>query len=436
MSRTINLEDWLIGEQGAYGTGTDTMTGMAGAVPQSDPNMGLVSPAASPQGDPNIANMPVGDMGEPEQDVTDDPQVPDMPEDMGEEVDFEKWKKDFIVATTKGDVEELKQMLLDVRERDLDPYQRKFVEDNYQIILLRENANIDEASKDIRRLLKEEVDHNNPGTSLANHITAVLEKYPLLDNIFIKLGGLYSMKADQHRKFIGALTGSVQVGSGGNNEDLVFNEKDYSIRISTRMNARWGDVYLGDWSLRADDPDRYLKQPELKRLENGSPEEKEALKHRVIIESIAEMFKTRAFYINVVDTDGTIYTLGWDVATSLTAGFTDGKLVVKTAETEDSEAMIDDDGSIIPFTDIRIVFMQETGQMDEEGNPDTREAEFMVRKAGGRLILNAELDIVREASTSFQGMGFKETPWQGNPTDLKALARCVPSSSELILRQC
>jgi len=172
MSRTINLEDWLIGEQGAYGTGTDTMTGMAGAVPQSDPNMGLVSPAASPQGDPNIANMPVGDMGEPEQDVTDDPQVPDMPEDMGEEVDFEKWKKDFIVATTKGDVEELKQMLLDVRERDLDPYQRKFVEDNYQIILLRENANIDEASKDIRRLLKEEVDHNNP-----EHLKSELATY-------------------------------------------------------------------------------------------------------------------------------------------------------------------------------------------------------------------------------------------------------------------
>jgi hypothetical protein len=43
---------------------------------------------------------------------------------------------------------------------------------------------------------------------------------------------------------------------------------------------------------------------------------------------------------------------------------------------------------------------------------------------------------MREAAAVFQGTVFKETPYAGNPTDLKTLRRCVYSCSELLFRQC
>jgi len=54
MSDIINLEDWLVNEQGSpvAGTGTDTMAGMPGGPPTTDPYVGgPVAPAASPQGE-------------------------------------------------------------------------------------------------------------------------------------------------------------------------------------------------------------------------------------------------------------------------------------------------------------------------------------------------------------------------------------------------
>ena len=58
--------------------------------------------------------------------------------------------------------------------------------------------------------------------------------------------------------------------------------------------------------MREDDPERYLTDPEQKRLDEGSPEEKEVLRHRVVIEGISDNFKKRSFIINVVNNDGTI----------------------------------------------------------------------------------------------------------------------------------
>ena len=427
----VNIIDWLIKE---VGTGTDTQTGVPGGPPTTQPSMGSL-----PAKDPNIAN-PAPDQMAPEKnklpDVASDPQLPDMPQDMGDDgPDFEAWKKQFIVDSIKGDIEELKQSIMKIRDRDLDPYQRKFVEDNLQILFLREHSNIDKASKEIRKLMKEELDHNNPGTTTVNHLSTVLEQQPLLNACFVKLTGLYSMKGDVHRKFIAALLGAVQVGSGAYNEDLIYNEKDYSIRISTRFNSRFGEVHLGQWSLKQDDPERYLKPPELKRLDEGSPEEKDVLRRRVVMESIAEAFRTRAFIINVVGTDGTVYTLGWDLATSLKSAYTEGKLVVRTKQDDSAEAMIDDDGAIVPFVDLKVMYVQSTGDQDEEGKPDKKEVEFIARK-NGQLFLTAQLPIVKEASGSFDGIAFKETPWQGNPTDLRTLARCVPSLPEILMRQC
>ena len=302
--------------------------------------------------------------GGSEQEPYDDPKSPDMPDDK-EHMDFEQWRKEFFKEAIKGNVADLKEMLLDMRESDLSAYQDKFITDNLNIIWLREFTNIDKASKEIRKMIKDNVDHNNPGTTIVGYMTEVLDTVPLLNNVFIKISGMSDYKESQHRKYIAALLGAIQVGSGGAVEDLVYSEKDYSIKISTRFNARFGDVYLGNWSLRTDDPERYLKPPELQRLQDGSPEEKDVLRRRVVMESIAKMFEDRAFIINVVSTDGTIYTIGWDIATSLKAAYTEGRLVVRTNQDDGSEAMIDDDGAIISFVDLQIKYVKDTGETDE-----------------------------------------------------------------------
>jgi len=153
------------------------------------------------------------------------------------------------------------------------------------------------------------------------------------------------------------------------------------------------------------------------------------------MESIAEAFKRRAFLINVVAEDGTNYTLGWDLSGSLRGAYTDGKLVVKTIQSENSDAMIDDDGKIIPYVDIKIKYMKETSNVDADGKPIMEEHDFMER-IDGILFLTAQLQIIREASTAFSGIVFKENAYKGNPSDLKVLMRCIPSAPELLMRNC
>ena len=429
------LEEWLIEDAGNVAGGPP----MGGGGPLGG-NPGAAPGAGAPN-DPNVASpSPPDSDPEPQQqqnsmpDITQDPAAPDMPEQMDEQ-DFEQWKDSYFKETVKGDVNKLVDMISQVRDLDLDAYPRKFVEDNLQVCFLRQHANVDKASKEIRKLVKDDLDQNNPSVSLVNHIIATLGAMPELNNVFIKLKGLLGMKGDLHRKFITGIIGGVQVGTGGNNEDVVYNEKDYSIRLSTRYNDKWGKVDIGKWSLREDDPERYLTEPEQRRLEEGSPEEKDVLRRRVVLESIAETFKKRGFLVNVVGQDGTIYTLGWDLAGSLKGAYTDGKLVVRTIQSDNSEAMIDDQGAIIPYVDIKIKYVKEAGGVDDQGKPAKEEHDFMER-IDGMLFLTAQFNIIREASTSFPGIVLKETPYTGNPSDLRVLQRCVPNAPEILMRQC
>lgn len=370
-----------------------------------------------------------------QQDVHDDPQHPDMPSEENEDKDFEQWKDLFFKESVKADVNKLIDMIQQVRDMDLDEYPRKFVEDNLQILFLRQNANIDKASKEVRKLLKDNLDQNNPGVSLVNHIVNTLDSMPELNNIFIKLKGLLGSKSDLHKKYIASLIGGIQVGSGGNNEDIIYNEKDYSIRLSTRYNNKWGRVDIGRWCLREDDPERHLTEPEQKRLEEGSPEEKEILRKRIILESIAEAFKKRAFLINVVGTDGTVYTLGLDISGSLKSAYADGKLVVKTIQSDNSEANISDDGTIVPLVNIKIKYVKETGGVDEDGKPAKEEFECF-ETIDGMLFLTAQFQTIKEAASSFTGAVLKESSYKGNFFDLRTIMRCIPSCSEILLRAC
>lgn len=423
----LALQEWLNeDEMGMQIPGTE----VPGAVPPAPTMPQETDPNAQAVEDPNAMQQTQPD----QMDVSNDPPAPDMPEEK-EEQDFEQWKDSFFRETTRNDVLKLIDMINQVRDLELDSYPRKFVEDNLQVCFLRQNSNIDKMCKEVRRLSKENLDQNNPTVSLVNHIFNTMRTMPELNNIFIKLKGLLGMKGDLHRKFIASITGSVQVGTGGNNEDLIFNERDYSVKMSTRYNDKWGKVDLGRWSLKEDDANRYLTEPEQRRLEEGSPEEKEVLRKRIIIESIAETFKKRGFVINVVGEDGTVYTLGWDLSGSIKGAYGDGKLVVKTIQSENSEAMIDDKGTIVPYIDVKIKYVKETGGLDAEGKPEKEELDF-IEKIDGMLFLTAQFLTVKDASTSFPGIVLKETPYNGNPSDLKVIMRCVPNAPELLLRLC
>jgi len=433
------IDDWLRTLKEADMPGA-AQPEVGGGPPTTDPNAGGLGQVGNPMpGDPNAASPPAPDMGQggpAPVDVNQDPSTPDMPEDdESGGKDFEVWRKNYLKESVKGDANILKSLLSQIRDKELDPYQRKFVEDNWNIQLIRENSNVLKCSKEVRSMLKDQLDRNNPSASLVNHVTASLETNPMLNSIFLKLNGYGALKGDLHRKFVAALMGGVQVGGGANLEDLVYNEKDFAILISTRFNAQWGDVMIGDWSLKEDDPKKYLSGPELKKLTSGSPEEKDVLRRRVVVESIAKQFETRAFIISVIEEDGTIYWFGWDIANSLRNAYADGKLVVRTRASDNSEAMINGKGEIVPLLGLSLYYVKKTGRQDEDGMPEKEELEFLQRKHG-TLFLSATLQTIKEAAMSMAGSVFKEIPYNGNPSDMKVLKRCVYSAHDLIMRQC
>ena len=173
----------------------------------------------------------------------------------------------------------------------------------------------------------------------------------------------------------------------------------------------------------------------MEKLEGGSPEERDVLRRRVIVESISATFLERAFVINVVLPDGTVQHLGWDVGNSLKTAFLAGKLVVRTGDNDNREAFIDEEGSIIKIPHMAIYYVKEPEGMDHRGKTNTEEIEF-INYHDGVLYLSAQLDLIKEAAVSLDGMTFKETLWQGNPSDIPKLMRCVPSSTDMLFRQC
>jgi hypothetical protein len=59
-----------------------------------------------------------------------------------------------------------------------------------------------------------------------------------------------------------------------------------------------------------------------------------------------------------------------------------------------------------------------------------------LERIDGMLFLTAQMKTIKEAAGSFPGVVMKETPYNGNPSDLLVLQRCVPSAQEILLRTC
>jgi hypothetical protein len=326
-------------------------------------------------------------------------------------------------------------MINQIRDAELSTYQRKFVEDNLQVCFLRQNSNINKASGDMRKKIRDDLDTANPSTSIVNHFVTVLSTMPELVNTFIKISGYYSNKADLHRKYIASLIGAIQVGSGGQQEDIIYNEKNYSMKISTRFNSKFGAIDLGRWTLQQDDPQKYLADPELEKLDSGAPEEKRVLRHRILVESVASYFEKRLFIVNILADNGTVYFVGFDLANLLRSGYENGSFMVNTFQNDASEALFNTDGELVTLMDMKILFQKDTGDVDENGMPLKERAEFVSRK-DGMLFLNATIDTLKEASGVVNGLNIKELPYNGNPSDLVGLTRCIASIPEQILRNC
>lgn len=401
--------------------------------PASDPTTGAnPGQVAQPTNQAQFANQPQPPQ-QPEQDnVENDPATADIPDD-SEKKDFEQWRHEFFELAIKGDTNEMMASIGRVRDHHgLNASQRRFVEDNIQILIYRQSDLILPITKEVRKTIMDDLDTTYPGTTVAQHITAALEKNGIVQQILIKFTGLYGLKGELHRKFIAALTGSVQVGGGNKHrEDLVYPGKDLTINLSTRFFTEFGEISLGAWNLKEDDPDRFLADPEMDRLTDGSPEERQVLRRRIILNSIAEKYLKRAFIIHIVHTDGTIYSIGWDLGNFLMDGYQKGKLVVRGKKSEKRDAQISDDGTIVPLIDLEILYVQETGETDEDGHPEMVEVPFMERR-DSLLYLVANPETIRDASSGMAGLFLREMPYNGNPSDILALQRAVPDLVEML----
>ena len=422
MPNLINLQHWLISEQ-------------ENPAPAPDAFMGSNPSSLEPQDYNKTTQVSVPQNDSPmNQPNVQEPQEPDMPQ-QNKIKDFSSWKNKFFKESIKNDPAGLTQLIMSIRDNNLSTYQKKFVEDNLQICFLRQNANINKASNDMRKKIRDDLDMANPSVSLVNHFASTMSTMPELINTFIRISGYHSNKADLHRKYIASLIGGIQVGSGAQQEDIIYNEKTYSIRISTRFNSKFGSVDVGRWAMQLDDPQKYLSDPELEKLDSGAPEEKKVLRHRIIIESVATSFEKRVYVVNVLADNGTLYFVGMDLSNVLRSGYDNGVLTVSTFQNDASEALFNSDGELETLQDIKIQYQKETGEMDENGNPLKDKTEFLVKK-DGILFINASLDTLQDAAGNVNGLSVKELPFNGNPSDLQNLTRCVASLPELILRNC
>lgn len=418
------IDSWLNEDNDPAPQGQSGQSPMPGAQPQPPQQQ---PQEMQPQQPPQQQNQHPQEVEEPE--------TPDIPEIKAKK-SYETWHKEFMKASLRGDAGELIDMLMQVADRNLSSPQDKFIKDNLNIQLYRQNSDIAKASKDIRKNIKDRLDKNNPSTSLISHITSVLDTVPQLYEVYLKIKAYGGYKGELHRAFMAALLGAVQVSSGAKDtSDLVYADKEYTVNISTKCNSDWGFVPLGNWDVRTDDSDKYLEKPELQRLRHGSPEEKDVLRRRIIMESICDKFKERAYIINVINEEGTICHLGIDLDSCIKGGYTDGKIVIKTKISEESRAMITDEGKIVSFLDTHIYLTRDTGEQNNDGSPEVEELPFIENRNGG-LFLTASLKTLKLAASTLQGVILKETPYNGNPSDLKVISKCAYTIHDLLVKKC
>lgn len=426
-----NIRSWLLEQESQP----------AQQAPTSDPQTGStdankVGPVPQ-QGGPDLSSPATMADAKPEDNVVNDPQTPEVPEEK-EEITFEQWKIKFMTMFKNDDVNEmLKSLQPWTQQIDLEVPQKKFITDNQAILQFRQDANIDKISKELRKLIKQSLDKNSPATSLMRHLLTALSKAenPAIRNILIKLPGFYGMKGELHRKYLASLFGMVQIGNGGTDSDLLFIGPDYTIKTSTRFAQEFGNISIGEWTLKKDEAEEILSKSEMDMLSDGSPEERTVLRRRIMIESIAKKFKERVFLIQVVTAEGNLLNLGMDLSDCIISGFNEGKFIIRTNNSEEKSVQVSENGEMITLLDVNLLFTKVLPEVDGNGIRKVKHEPFLQQRSG-QLSLVADMETLKEVSLALPGCFFRELSSNliGDPRFILDIQKKIPSLSEMLLR--
>jgi len=280
------------------------------------------------------------------------------------------------------------------------------------------------------------------GTELYSVVSSEIEPYKAITDCLVKLPAFYSMKSDLYRKAMGAMMNGVQIGSGGSLEDLFIplGEDGVGIKVCTRCYTDFGNIQIGKWNLQFNDPENFLSDAELQKLNNtGSPEEKEVLRKRVVVESIAENFKDKVYLCMIVDPNmGERHEIGFNFAELMRDGWKNGYISIEfKASVGKGEAGVQVDGELIDLQEVQIDYIKENAdKLDEEGKPVKEHVELMEVKNGFLYVTVMGDEFTNFANDAQAGLFYSSKPFDSGPEELLKVQRCVPDIKEILLKKC
>lgn len=280
------------------------------------------------------------------------------------------------------------------------------------------------------------------GTELYSIISEYVEQSTTITEMFLKLPSFYSMKADLFRKSICSLTNGIQIGSGGTLEDIFIPiaENGVGIKVCTRCYTSFSNIQIGKWAIQFNDPENFLSDSELEKLNNsGSPEEKEVLRKRIVIESIANHFQDKIYIILVVDPEnGRRHELGFNFAELLRDGWKNGYLSVHFRPSVGrGEAGVQVDGELIDLQEIQIDYLQKNpDKLDEEGMPTTENIELMKLNNGYLYLTILEEHFNNFSNDAQRGLFYQMKDFDRDSESLEVIQKCIPDIKEILLKKC
>ena len=402
-------------------TATPAAPTAAPVAPMAEPTMGATG--VQPTLDVPAGDKPAAKPGDiPTPDLPPEGEAPEAPkEDNLELLDFDSFRDEYIDATVNEKPDALLEKLDQLRGIvDLGPKERKFLNDNIHILLLMREQEIYDASRKLHRV--------ELALDLVSQLSETLDKTAILNEVPIKLPSFFGMKADLYRKFVAALCGGVQIGSGATVEDIVISPtKGQRHLISTRFYTDFGSIEIIPWTLSPGDPELFLKDIERERLQNGSPEEKNVLLKRVILASISKLIKGRVFLICLLNpSTGKRTDIGLQLDQFLLEGYSKGAIQIEIAKDEEKVGVLQRGGTT-PLGRIQFVF---------KGDDPASKPSVLMEVQDGVLCLVADGDVIEDSINMIGNGVLNKSEFEGSDEDLDKTQRCVPTIQEMILKRC
>ena len=460
--------------------------------PQSAPSQPVIQ---NPNFDMGVQNpAPVAMEPPPQEEV---PQ-----EKPQEEIDFEIEKIDYLDMSLKQKNDEMMDKLLEMRNiQSLSPGQYKFITDNIQVLSLARDVDFNDARKSIYKRIKEtfgdiaepvqdeeipdtqtqdvadqetampqtsqpeevptpyqgteSVDyiHKNlhevneelgsiSGVEIYSIISEEIERYNTIIETLIKLPSFYAMKADLFRKIICAVSNGTQIGSGGSLEDVFIPlaEGGVGIKLCTRIYTDFGNIEIGKWSPKINDPETFLSDEELERLNNsGSPEEKEILKKRVMIESISTAFADKIYLMLICKPEsGERIEVGFNLSELVKTGWQNGTITIDfKANIGKGQATLDLEGNLIELQNIVVSYIKDNNdKLDSNGKPLKEHIELLKLKNGVLYIVSNEEEFFDFTSINSEGIFYNKKQSDLDIEKIQTIQNCVPDIKEILLKKC